>query len=188
MLAAINVTGDAALVAATISYRRARLRPPARGDLPRIIAMWERCSLATRMARFHAPVRDIPASYLGTVLSDPSASLVAVAGRAGAVAGLASLVSDGSGSAELGVLVEDAWQRHGIGRQLVAHLIAAAPARQITELSASVLTQNGTVADLLRQVPGEFSLSYDGTTVNVRVRLQSHDPRLEYRKLAANDR
>ena len=148
------------------------LRSPASGDLPRITAMWERCSLATRMARFHAPVRDIPASYLETVLSDPSASLVAVSGRAGAVAALASLVS-GGGSAELGVLVEDAWQRHGIGRNLVAHLIAAAPARQITELTACVLTRNGAVADLLRRVPGEFCLTRDGATVNVRVRLAS---------------
>ena len=149
------------------------LRPPASGDLPRITAMWERCSLATRMARFHAPVRDIPASYLETVLSDPSASFVAVPGRAGAVAALASLVPGAGSSAELGVLVEDAWQRRGIGRQLVAHLIAAARARQITELTASVLAQNGAVADLLRQVPGEFSLTRDGTTVNVRVRLAS---------------
>jgi hypothetical protein len=36
-------------------------------------------------------VRDIPASYLETVLSDPAASLVAVPGRAGAVVALASL-------------------------------------------------------------------------------------------------
>ena len=135
--------------------------------------MWERCSLATRMARFHAPVRDIPASYMEAVLSDPSASLVAVPGRAGVVAALASFVP-GGGSAELGVLVEDAWQRRGIGRHLVAHLIAAAPARQITELTASVLTQNATAADLLRQVPGEFSLTRHGTTVSVRVRL--HPP------------
>jgi GNAT superfamily N-acetyltransferase len=71
------------------------------------------------------------------------------------------------------VLVEDAWQRHGIGRHLVAHLIAAAPAREITELTASVLTQNGKMADLLRQIPGEFSLTRDGPTVNVRMRLAS---------------
>lgn len=63
--------------------------------------MWERCSLATPMARFHAPVRDIPASYLETVLSDPSASVVAVHERTCVVAALASLVPDGSGSAEL---------------------------------------------------------------------------------------
>jgi GNAT superfamily N-acetyltransferase len=149
------------------------LRPPAGGDLPRITAMWERCSLATRTARFHAPVRDIPASYLETVLSDPSASLIAERGQAGTVAALASLVPGGEGCAELGVLVEDAWQRRGIGRRLVARLVAAAPARKITELTASVLTQDGKVANLLRQVPGEFSMIRDGTTVNVRVRLAS---------------
>lgn len=78
--------------------------------------MWERCSLATRMGRFHAPVRRIPAAYLRTVLSDPSTSLVAVAGR-----------------------------------------------------TASLLTQNALVADLLRRIPGEFSLTRDGTTLVVRV-------------------
>src|ERR1700685_70341 len=93
---------------------RFRFRSPAGGDLPHIIAMWERCSLATRMARFHAPVRDIPASYLEAVLSDPSASVVAVHERTRGVAALASLVTSGGRSAELGVLVEDAWQHHRI--------------------------------------------------------------------------
>ena len=133
--------------------------------------MWERCSLATRIGRFHAPVRNIPASYLRTVLADPSTSLVAVHGQAGAVAALGSLVPASGGSAELGVLVEDAWQRRGIGRQLVARLMGAASASQITELTASVLAGNAKVADLLRQVPGDFSLTRDGTTINVRVRL-----------------
>jgi GNAT superfamily N-acetyltransferase len=68
--------------------------------------------------------------------------------------------------------VEDAWQRHGIGRQLAAHLIAAASsAHKITELTATVLAQHAKVADLLRRVPGEFSMTRDGTTVIVRVRL-----------------
>lgn len=163
-------TGHPAVVPVT-------LRPPARGDLPRISAMWERCSLPTRIARFHAPVRDIPAGYLERVLSDPATSLVAVQESSGTVAALASLIPGRGGYAELGVLVEDAWQRRGIGRRLVAHLMAAASARQITELTASVLAQNAKVADLLRQVPGEFSLTRDGTTVNVRVRLASARPR-----------
>jgi GNAT superfamily N-acetyltransferase len=120
-------------------------------------------------------VREFPASYLETVLSVPAASLVAVRGQADAVVGLASLVADGGSSAELGVLVEDGWQRRGIGRHLVAHLIAAAPAREITELTASVLGQNGGVADLLREIPGEFSITRDGAAVDVRVRLASAD-------------
>jgi GNAT superfamily N-acetyltransferase len=97
------------------------------------------------MARFHVPVRDIPASYLETALSDVSASLVAMPRRADEVVALASLVAGPGSSGELGVLVEDAWQRRGIGPQIVAHLIAVAAARQITELTASVLSQNGTV-------------------------------------------
>lgn len=151
-------------------------RSPARSDLPGITAMWERCSLATRMARFHAPVRRIPASYLAVAASDPAASLVAVPRNSAAVAALASLVPGDGDCAELGVLVEDAWQRHGIGRQLVARLIAAARARQITELTASVFAQNVQIADLLRQIPGEFSVTRDGTTLSVRVRLAPEQP------------
>jgi hypothetical protein len=33
------------------------------------------------------------------------------------------------------------------------------------------------VANLLRQIPGDFSLTRDGTTVNVRVRLNSAGPK-----------
>jgi hypothetical protein len=52
---------------------------------------------------------------------------------------------------------------------LVARLIASVSARQVSELTASVLTQNARVADLLRRIPGEFSLTRDGTTLIVRV-------------------
>lgn len=87
---------------------------------------------------------------------------------------LASLSrSPGSGTAELGMLVEDAWQRRGIGRRLVAHLVAAAPARGITTLTAAVLAGNAQVADLLRRVPGQFSITADGEVLNVQVRLAS---------------
>jgi GNAT superfamily N-acetyltransferase len=141
-------------------------------DIPAIGAMWDRCSLATRTARFHAPVRDIPASYLEAVLADPGANVLAAREPGGDVVGLASLIaSSGSATGELGVLVEDAWQRCGIGRRLVASLISAAPARGITTLTASVLARNARVAGLLRQVPGQFSVASDGEVLTVRVRL-----------------
>jgi hypothetical protein len=69
------------------------------------------------------------------------------------------------------VLAEDAWQRRGIGRQLVACLVAAASASRVTELTAAVLAENARVAELLRQIPGEFSVTRDGTVLNVRIRL-----------------
>jgi GNAT superfamily N-acetyltransferase len=150
------------------------VRPVTGSDAPTIAAMWERCTLATRIARFHAPVRNIPASYLTAVFADPSASVVAACQHCGAAVALASLIPHAShGSAELGVLVEDTWQRAGIGRRLVAHLIATAHARGITALTASVLADNAKVADLLRQIPGEFSLAFDGPVLKVQVRLVS---------------
>lgn len=102
----------------------------------------------------------------------PSASVVAAFQHCGAVGALASLLPSASHDcAELGVLVEDAWQRAGIGRRLVAHLIATAHARGIITLTASVLTDNAKVADLLRQIPGELSLAFDGPALEVQIRL-----------------
>jgi GNAT superfamily N-acetyltransferase len=150
------------------------VRPVTGSDAPTIASMWERCALATRIARFHAPVRNIPASYLNAVFADPSASVVAACQHCGAVVALASLLPDGSqDSAELGVLVEDAWQGAGIGRRLVAHLIATAHVRGITTLTASVLADNAKVAGLLRQVPDEHSLAFDGPVLKVQIRLTS---------------
>ena len=167
--------GDGALSVTSVAAPGGlALRHVARSEVPAICVMWERCSRATRTTRFHAPVRDLPAAYLEAVLADPTASVLAARDPAGDVVGLASLIgTQGPGTAELGVLVEDAWQRRGIGRQLVAHLIAAAPARGITTLTAAVLAGNAGVADLLRQVPGQFSLVSDGETLNVQVRLAS---------------
>jgi GNAT superfamily N-acetyltransferase len=150
------------------------IRPVTGSDARAIAAMWERCALATRTARFHAPVRNIPTSYLNAVFADPSSSIVAVCHHRSALVALASLIpGDSRDSAELGVLVEDAWQRAGIGRRLVTRLIATARARGITSLTASVLAENAKVADLLRQIPGEFSLAFDGPVLKVRICLAS---------------
>lgn len=148
------------------------LRPPTEPDLPAITAMWHRCTPATRLARFHAPVHTIPTSYLDAVTADPAASLVAVDDRTAAVVASASLIRHSNGqSADLGVLVEDAWQRRGIGRRLVTSLLTAAPARGITVLTAAILTEHAAVASLLRQVPGEFASILDGPTMQVMVRM-----------------
>jgi GNAT superfamily N-acetyltransferase len=148
------------------------VRAPASGDRARIGSMWERCGALTRVGRFHAPVRHIPVSYLDAVLADPDAS--AIAGPAGteAVIGVASLFREGSdGTAELGVLIEDAWQCCGIGRLLVSRLLQHAPSRGITVLTASVLARNEAAVNLLRRIPGTYSATITGTTVQVRVRL-----------------
>jgi hypothetical protein len=93
------------------------------------------------------PTRDIPAYERDTVHSDPSASLVAVTGHADVVAPWPPR-SRHRHLRRTGRARGKCIAAPRIGRHLVAHLIAAAPARQVTELTASVLIQNGTVADL----------------------------------------
>lgn len=103
------------------SDRRTRLPDhlyltPAEPDLQSVTAMWQRCTLATRLARFHAPVPNLPAACLDAVRADPAASVAAVHDRTSTVVALASLIRNGSGEpGELGVLVEDAWSAAGSG-------------------------------------------------------------------------
>jgi len=154
-----------------------QIRAPADGDRARIAAMWQRCGLATRTGRFHAPVRHFPVSYLDAVLADPEASALAALPSADLVIGVASLFRADTGyRAELGVLVEDAWQRHGIGQRLVSRLVRRAPSRGITALSASVLACNEAVAQLLRRIPGAYSATIAGPTVHVTIALHSRVP------------
>ena len=86
--------------------------------IPAIGAMWERCSLATRIARFHAPVRDIPASYLTAVLADPAASILAVREPAGMVAYSRTSMQEPAGQPVSSSFARSAWRRSGLIRTL----------------------------------------------------------------------
>src|SRR5262245_2390767 len=106
------------------------IRPARPDDAAALAAMFGRCSKQTRYRRFHGFVTEIPAAYLRRCLGDePPAhrtrvAEVVTAGPAGPLVGLAGSgpVSGAPGVHEAGVLVEDAWQRRGIGRLLVSGL------------------------------------------------------------------
>jgi GNAT superfamily N-acetyltransferase len=53
---------------------------------------------------------------------------------------------------ELGVLVEDGWQRRGIGTELLTRLVASARARGIDDIVADVLGEDGFVLSALRHM------------------------------------
>jgi GNAT superfamily N-acetyltransferase len=148
------------------------VRPLTERDLPALAEMWRRCGPRSRAARFHAAVPLIPAGHLTALLTDPASSFVAVHGPTGAVVALASLVGNrDGGSADLGVLVEDGWQRLGIARRLVTPLVLAAPDRGINAITAEIFAEHGHVGRLLRRIPGELSSVHNGATATVTVRL-----------------
>lgn len=70
--------------------------------------------------------------------------------RAGTIVALASCRLTGEGVAELGVLVEDAWQRHGLGTRLLGDLVAHARSIGLRALEAQLLAEQSWIAGLLR--------------------------------------
>ena len=57
-------------------------------------------------------------------------------------------------TAELGIVVADAWQRRGVGRLLLERTIAAASECGITRIRAQLLADNGQALGLLRDLRG----------------------------------
>ncbi|MEU6245576.1 GNAT family N-acetyltransferase [Streptomyces sp. NPDC047024] len=94
------------------------------GDLEAARAMHERCSPATLALRYHGPVADAD-RYLNHLLSPRFGRTLAAQTTSGRVVGLGHLLWDGD-ETEVALLVEDDWQRRGIGAELLGRLVAMA--------------------------------------------------------------
>ncbi|PRX49553.1 L-amino acid N-acyltransferase YncA [Prauserella shujinwangii] len=119
---------------ATIVLREGR---PADADA--VLALHGRCSAATLFERYHTGTRSIPRRRLHRLLVPPRGrSLLAVCGRD--VLGIGQLIPTAEpGVAELSLLVEDAWQRNGVGTALLRRLAALAVALGHRQLVANCL-------------------------------------------------
>ncbi|WP_329223722.1 GNAT family N-acetyltransferase [Streptomyces sp. NBC_01485] len=93
-------------------------------DLEAAKAMHERCSARTLAMRYHGPVGDAD-RYLGHLLSPRFGRTLAVQTPSGRVVGLGHLLWDGD-ETEVALLIEDQWQRRGVGAELLGRLVAMA--------------------------------------------------------------
>ena len=88
-------------------------------DRAKLEAMLSRCTRETRYRRFHGFLNEFPEPYFTEALKSPPHHFALVAETHGKIVALASCVSG-----ELGVLVEDSYQRQGIGTRLLETLVA----------------------------------------------------------------
>jgi GNAT superfamily N-acetyltransferase len=102
-----------------ITVRRADTR-----DVAAAKAMHERCSDRTLGLRYHGPVQDAD-RYLNHLLGPRHGRTLAAQTASGRIVGLGHLLWDGD-ETEVALLVEDAWQRRGVGGELLARLVAMA--------------------------------------------------------------
>ena len=132
-------------------------RPVRPDDAPLFCRLWDRLSPETVYRRFHAPLRSPPAEAhrLVEVDHDLREALVAVVG--GEVVGVARYDRSPAdpGTADVAVVVEDAWQGVGVGRQLLGELTQLAARRGVRSLTADVQADNDRMVGLVRRLlPG----------------------------------
>ena len=120
--------------------------------------LWPRLSRDTVYRRFHSPLHGLPPDTvrrLVTVDHDRREAVAAIVG--GEVVGVARYDrSPGDpATAEFALLVEDAWQGQGLGRQLLLELVGLAAVRGVRTLTATVQRDNDRVIGLIRRLlPG----------------------------------
>ena len=152
------------------------LRPAIPDDAPRLVAMFERCSPASRYARFLAPLQHFPAAHLTDVVcSSPiRRSWVVEDVATGDVVAVASWVRNqgtcGDHGAEVGLLVEDAFQHLGLGTALLDELATSARHEGITTFVAHTLADARHVHRMLRHL-GPVCIEGNGTTRSLHVAL-----------------
>jgi RimJ/RimL family protein N-acetyltransferase len=127
----------------------------AQADGPRLREMFFTLSDATRYLYFCAgvPRNDLWAERVAQLgLADASRSYALVAEVAGTLVGVARFDREAHSSrAEIGILLTDAWQSRGLGREVVARLLAEATCRRLTGFTAVVLAENRRALRLLRR-------------------------------------
>ncbi|GAB2450517.1 GNAT family N-acetyltransferase [Streptomyces incanus] len=134
------------------------------GDLEAARAMHERCSPETLRLRYHGPVGDVD-RYLNHLLGPRFGRTLAVRTASGRIVGLGHLLWDGD-ETEVALLIEDAWQRRGIGGELLARLVAMAGEAGCAHVYAVTQASNTGMVAAMRglELPLDYQIE-EGTLV-----------------------
>jgi RimJ/RimL family protein N-acetyltransferase len=132
-------------------------------DVDRLEEMFFRLSPETVYRRFFAPIaRPRPGvlRHFATVDHDDRDAVVAVVGDA--IVGVARYdrCRDDPTQAEVAIVVEDAWQHHGIAHALLGELTRRAARHGIATFTAVVLPGNDPVLRLARQLAPDLHASF----------------------------
>jgi RimJ/RimL family protein N-acetyltransferase len=133
---------------------RLRLRPIRPDDESRLSELYDRLSRDTRYQRFFTVMRRLPpdwARFLANVDYDRRFALVIedLGASAASLVGVARYEPAEPGVAEIAFVVQDHWQRKGLGTLLMVELFRAAAENGIGRFRAWVLAENRGMLELL---------------------------------------
>ncbi|MEU5633492.1 GNAT family N-acetyltransferase [Streptomyces rishiriensis] len=140
------------------------------GDLEAAKAMHDRCSARTLGMRYHGPVRDAD-RYLNHLLSPRFGRTLAVQTASGRIVGLGHLLWDGD-ETEVALLVEDQWQRRGIGAELLGRLVAMAVEARCESVYAVTQASNTGMVAAMRGLGLPLDYQIEEGTLVITARLE----------------
>jgi GNAT superfamily N-acetyltransferase len=144
------------------------------GDAERLVRMFNRLSPSSVYNRFFNPLPRLDGETLRRLTDvdhDRHEAAVALAGDE--MVGLAQYFRNArdESSAEVAVVVEDAWQRMGIAKRLLRELARLGRERGICRLGAVVMLENRRALSLVRRMAPEAARERDGSTMLYEVSL-----------------
>ncbi|MGW2541881.1 GNAT family N-acetyltransferase [Kitasatospora sp. NPDC001574] len=138
-------------------------------DKAAALAMHQRCSPDTLRKRYHGPVRDAD-RYLDHLLDPRHGQTLAVESADGRIVALGHLMWDDD-SAEVAVLVEDAWQRRGLGLDLMRRMSALALEAGVETVYAVTHSSNTGLIATMRKLAAPLDYQVDEGTLVITAHL-----------------
>jgi acetyltransferase len=135
----------------------------------------------SRRYRFFSPVRELSPDQLERLTRSHPPDELALVGEITAETGesrivaLAQYVVCEPLDAEFAVVVDDAWQRQGLGMQLVGALAEQAARAGVTVLSGFVLPDNWPMLSFLARLDCELDADSDPNLIRAVKRLEAHE-------------
>jgi len=171
------------LAARTIRLKDGRpvtLRVAASEDASAVQQFVRGLSLRSRHNRFFLPVRELSPDQLERVTrSRPPGELALVGetaeGAQSRIVAMAQYAMSESHGAEFAVVVDDAWQRQGLGSQLIGVLADHAARAGITAIGGLVLADNWPMLELLTRLDCELDSDNDWHVIRVVKRLDARE-------------
>ncbi|MET9732529.1 GNAT family N-acetyltransferase [Streptomyces sp. NPDC006458] len=145
-----------------------------RADIPDVEAakaMHERCSQRTLSMRYHGPVKDAD-RYLNHLLSPRFGRTLAAQTRSGRIVGLGHLLWDGD-ETEVALLVEDEWQRRGVGAELLGRLVTMAVEAGCDSVYAVTRASNTGMVSAMRGLGLPLDYQIEEGTLVITARLDA---------------
>jgi GNAT superfamily N-acetyltransferase len=140
------------------------IRPIEITDADRLARLFTRLSPASVHYRFFSPINRPPRAALLRLADVDHCrrdALVALDGDE-IVAVARYDAKSGDIGAEIALTVEDAWQHHGLGRELASRLACLAKDRGYTRFTATMLPDNRAAIGLMRKLSPHATLQFAG--------------------------